>query len=641
MINNEFFVGIKLYLTRFNLMFKYMTNSRNLFVFFVILLFTFPVFSQNWESVKNDPSFLYGEGFGVTVAEADQAALSDLISKISLQISSKTTQESSESVVNGNLTSKESFDMIMNTYSQATLTNTERLIIMNEPDAHVGRWIKKSEIERIFENRKARIQSMVEAAIRAESKGKVDDALRNYYWGLLLTRSLQYPNEAFYSNEDGQKFLLMTWIPERMNAVFDEIDVRTIKKSDNGDVELSFKYKGIPINSIDYTYYDGRDWSNIYSARDGIGPLEMVPGDVRDTYQLKFEYEYRGQAHIDKELESVMDIMKSIPMRSAYINVSSEVMEPEKDTTLVATTASSLDTVAKVNSFSSVPTAMYKMPKELEDPSFYIATLNKVLSAIKSGDKETVSSLFTTTGWDVYNRLLVYGSAKVIGEPNFQFYRLGSEVIGRGLQMSFSFKTGVRKAFVQDVVFTFNAENKIDNVSFGLGKVANDDILGKSVWPEEVRMAIMQFLENYQTAYALKRLDYIESVFDEDAVIITGSLVPRKVMTDGGGYVMPDKVVKYNRYTKQSYLKYLKLSFASKEYINLRFANNDVRKLSKGGELYAIQIYQEYYSSNYGDKGYLFLMVDLNNPNQPIIKVRTWLPDKDPEFGIYGPELFK
>ena len=120
--------------------------------------------------------------------------------------------------------------MIMNTYSQATLTNTERLIIMNEPDAHVGRWIKKSEIERIFENRKARIQSMVEAAIRAESKGKVDVALRNYYWGLLLTRSLQYPNEAFYSNEDGQKFLLMTWIPERMNAVFDEIDVRTIKK---------------------------------------------------------------------------------------------------------------------------------------------------------------------------------------------------------------------------------------------------------------------------------------------------------------------------------------------------------------------------------------------------------------------------
>ena len=603
----------------------------------IILFFTLPAFAQSWESVKKDPTYLYGEGFGVTVAEADQAALNDLISKISLQISSESKQEMTESVVNGKLTSGESFGMIMNTYSQATLTNTERLIIENEPDAHVGRWIKKSEVERIFENRKARIQSMMEAAVRAESKGKIDDALRNYYWGLLLTQSLQYPNEAFYLSPDSQKFMLMTWIPERMNAIFDEIDVSTVRKEDNGDVELSFKYKDIPINSIDYTYFDGRDWSNIYSAKDGLGILEMVPGDMRDAYQLKFEYEYRGQAHIDKELESVLGIMKAIPMRSAYVNVSAKIKNTTKDFISTSHTNESLE----VNSFTTTETAIYKMPKEIGDDTQYRQVLTKIESAIRSGNAQSVASCFTPTGLDIYNRLLVYGSAKIVGETNFQFYRLGSEVIGRGLQMSFSFKTGMRKAFVQDVVFTFDAEGKINNVSFGLGKTANDDILGKSVWPEEVRMAIMQFMENYQTAYALKRLDYIESVFDEDAVIITGSLVPRRVVSDGGGYVMNDKVVKYSRYNKQSYLKHLQNSFASKEYINLRFANNDVRKLAKGGELYAIQIYQEYYSSNYGDKGYLFLMVDLNNPDQPVIKVRTWQPDKDPEFGIYGPEHFK
>ncbi len=609
-------------------------SSRNFIFSLILLFFTFPVFAQSWESVKKDPSFLYGEGFGVTVAEADQAALNDLISKISLQVSSNTTQQMSESVTNGQLTSQESFGMIMNTYSQATLTNTERLIITNEPDAHVGRWIKRSEIERIFENRKTRINSMMDAALRAESKGKIDDALRNYYWGLLLTRSLQYPNEAYYEHE-GEKFLLMTWIPERMNAILDEIDIKTIRKSDNGDVELKFSYKDILINSIDYTYFDGRDWSNIYSAKDGVGVLEMTPGDVRDAYQLKIEYEYRGQVHIDKELESVMGIMKSIPMRSAYVNVSAK---ESNSNTLVEPTQ---PTQSAINSFSSVVTAVYKMPKELEDDTQHREILNKIASAFRNGNNDSLSTYFTTTGWDVCKRLLLYGCAKVVGEPDFQFYRLGSEVIGRGLQMSFSFKTGIRKAFVQDGVFTFNADNKIDNVSFGLGKTANDDILGKSMWPEEVRMAIMQFLENYQTAYALKRLDYIESVFDEDAVIITGSLVPRKTITDGGGYVLADKVVKYSRYNKESYLRYLKQSFASKEYINLRFANNDVRKLSKGGELYAIQIYQEYYSSNYGDKGYLFLMVDLNNPDQPVIKVRTWQPDKDPEFGIYGPEHFK
>ena len=184
----------------------------------------------------------------------------------------------------------------------------------------------------------------------------------------------------------------------------------------------------------------------------------------------------------------------------------------------------------------------------------------------------------------------------------------------------------------------------IDNITFGLGDVAENDILCKGVWEEHARFAIMSFLENYKTAYSLKRLDYISSIFDDDAVIITGRIVHSSAHKDGienRTTVFNNDIIKYNRYTKDSYLRQLKNSFNSKEYINLRFVNNDVRKLGKGGEVYAIQISQEYFSSNYGDKGYLFLMVDINSPQTPIIKVRTWQPEKDPNFGIYGPEDFK
>ena len=62
--------------------------------------------------------------------------------------------------------------------------------------------------------------------------------------------------------------------------------------------------------------------------------------------------------------------------------------------------------------------------------------------------------------------------------------------------------------------------------------------------------------------------------------------------------------------------------------------------MGKGGEMYAIQIAQDYYSTHYGDKGYLFLMVDINDPEHPLIKVRTWQPEKDPKFGLYGPGDF-
>ena len=79
-------------------------------------------------------------------------------------------------------------------------------------------------------------------------------------------------------------------------------------------------------------------------------------------------------------------------------------------------------------------------------------------------------------------------------------------------------------------------------------------------------------------------------------------------------------------------MEQLERCFESNEFINIRFAENDIVKAGKGGEIYGIQIKQDYYSSNYGDTGYLFLMVDLNDPKQPIITVRVWMPERDPDF---------
>jgi hypothetical protein len=155
----------------------------------------------------------------------------------------------------------------------------------------------------------------------------------------------------------------------------------------------------------------------------------------------------------------------------------------------------------------------------------------------------------------------------------------------------------------------------------------------------------MNFLENYKTAYALKRLDYIRSIFDDDAVIITGSVVSKaskNVNIENQSTISQEGnlIIKKNRQTKDEYLKNLKRCFERNEFVNIRFASNDVMKMGQGGESYAIQIEQDYYSSTYGDKGYLMLMVDINEPTKPLIKLRTWQPEKDPEFGLYGPGDF-
>ncbi|MBQ2362452.1 MAG: hypothetical protein II287_02450, partial [Bacteroidaceae bacterium] len=268
----------------------------------------------------------------------------------------------------------------------------------------------------------------------------------------------------------------------------------------------------------------------------------------------------------------------------------------------------------------------------------YAETIIKILDAVQKKNYSGVEMFFTADGADIYRRLLTYGNAKVVGTPQLNFYKNRDKIVCRGVQMVFSFENGARKQFVEDVVFTFNSNGKIEALAFGLGKIAEDDILNNGWWKEEVRVAIMEFLENYKTAYALERLDYIEGVFDKDAIIVIGTVLkrPNTVSNADQNILLSENQVVYKTHTKMEYLTNLRRVFKQNEFINIRFSNNKVKKMGIGGETYAIQIAQDYYSSRYGDKGYLFLMVDLNNPEQPTIKVRTWQPKADMQLGGDG-----
>ena len=579
-------------------------------------------FSQTWEDVQNAPQYyLTGEGWGETIDEADQQALASLISKLSVVVSSNFEMLEGESREGSNDDYKKYIESKVNTYSNATLTNTEILILSNEPDAHVARWIKRSEIERIFESRKAKVMEYVGNAEKGEEKGKLDDALRNYYWAFTLLKTLQHPSEVVYTTQDNQQHLLVSWIPEKLNEIFDGISASVVSK-DGDNLELFFTYKNAPITSLDYTYFDGSRWSNLYSAKDGKGVLELAPGAIGENLQLKIEFAYKNEAHIDREISSVIGVVKSASFRKSYITIKGEVNKTS------ALTAQELE--KKSNEL-----ATYSLCK-LEDETYITSCMRKVIDAIRNKSHKEIETLFTTDGLSMYNRLISYGNAKIIGEPTFTIYRNGDRVVVRSIAMSFSFARGTKKSFVEDVVFTFNIEGQIESLAFALDDIASMDILAKQAWPEHARIAIIEFLENYKTAFALERLDYIRTIFDDNAVIIVG-----KVATVASSSVPEyqsqynNKIVTRTRFSKEQYLKHLERCFASNEFVNIRFANNDVIKAGKGGETYGIQIKQDYYSTNYGDTGYLFLMVDINDPKAPMIKVRTWQPEPDPVDGLF------
>lgn len=563
-------------------------------------------------------TYLYGEGYGESEANADKEAMANLMSKISVQVSSDI--EINEQQVNTaeGIDATSVVESVVKTYTAGTLKNTQSIIVTPAPKAYVVRYIKKTEIERVFKAREELIYDYLRGAKEAEKVYRIADALRYYYWASCLLMSMQHPQEIRYMI-DGEMHLLASWIPEQIRGILSRLKAEVTKIEDL-EVSLLFTYMGQPVTNLDFCYWDGMNYSNLCSVNNGVSLIEMRPGADTEKLKLQYEYAFESQMQQVPELKQLMQIFKRIPYR-------------ESDVTVVAGKKAEQKRAMQVYQASVATAGAATHAVVVEQPKEYTKTIDKIITAIKTKNYASVKDEFTDDGYEMFDKLLHYGNATVLGNPQLNFYKMNDRVVCRSVPMRFTFKNNNR-TLIEDVTFTFNDDDEIESVAFGLDKAARDDIFNRdaSAWNDSVRMVIATFLENYKTAFALKRLDYIQSIFDDDAIIIVGHMTKQAKKNMENGKYIDNQLVKYTRMDKNTYIKNLERSFKSNQFINIRFTDNEVKKMGKGGQTYGILIHQDYYSSTYGDTGYLFLMVDLNDMDQPIIKVRTWQPNRDPNI---------
>lgn len=586
----------------------------------IIITMALTVTAQGVDGIKRNSSYLYGEGGGVTLQAAKEAALADLIQKISVTVHSDFTSKERELNQDGNVTSDAEYQSIIRSYSTATLTNVKTIVLKPEPDASVFLYIAKSEIDRIFESRVAKAKEFVGNADEALKNGQIDDALRYYYWSYCLVKSLRYPNEAKIF-VDGQERSLLAWLPTRIDDVMGKVKVQSRRTADN-TYEITATYDGRPVRSMDYTYFDGVDNSPVYSILDGKGLVELRPGMAMDAVQLKLEYEFRGLSRNDSEVEAVVGAMKPAVYCRAYHRVA-----------LDGAASPAESTSTDVNGSMQSPLALTDMG------TLGTAVMKPVMQALRSGSIEQCRQKFTAEGWEEFSKLMGYGKVTLMDDIHLDYFADGDCVVCRGLPVSCRFNRG--RVFNEKLSFYIDSNSKqITHVAMGLGREAmNDVVLGHLDWSEKSRTRIVGFLEDYRTAYATKNLEYLDKVFDDNAVIVLGKRLQVAPQLNKEGY-MNNHRVQFTQLTKREFLRNLRRQFQSKDYINLHFSQNRIYQLQKGVERYGIEIKQDYYSSNYGDTGYLTLIFDLTNPDQPVIHVRTWQEQPDPNFGVVSPADF-
>lgn len=608
---------------------------RRFFSLFLMLCVAWGVYAQSVSQIKNDPEYLWAEGEGETMRFARNQALEGLISQIAVHVAGERRSDVINNQTGQEVTSVVRFEQVMKTHSAATLTNTGQLILSDEPEAKIFLFIKKSELDKIFAKRIDKIKEFIEVADGALQRNQVDDAIRYYYWANILFNSLR-PDDDVKIVAGDKEVSASFLIKERLDDIFDNIEVKLLGKQENtNNYEVFFTYKERPVANLDFTYDVGNgNWSPVNEARDGRALLEFAPGQSPEYLRIKYECEHYDDSQCDREVNEVLGAVKPIYYANARVQIpvvdkvlSSEVKVSAKDSQAPAsdTDAMSLTSAGSLLSDEKVTT--------------FTQTVSKVVDAICRKNYAAVQQYFTTQGYDVFNRLIKYGKAQVVGNDfKLSFSELNDYVSCRSVPMKFTFSG--QRSFVENVVFVFDNSGKIDNISFGLSQVAQEDIFSAEAWKPEAKEVLVSFLETYKTAYALERADFLESIFADDALIITGHVVKKFTGSAEYGY-NTNRYVQLTRHTKSEYISRLRNTFRNNEFINIKFANNDVKKAGKDNQaMYAVQIKQDYFSTNYGDSGYLFLLVDVTDPGQPIIHVRAWQENPDPSWGILGPEHF-
>lgn len=156
---------------------------------------------------------------------------------------------------------------------------------------------------------------------------------------------------------------------------------------------------------------------------------------------------------------------------------------------------------------------------------------------------------------------------------------------------------------------------------------------GLSVTDLERRTTILSFVENYRSFYDEKDLKSIDRVFSDDAIIITGTVpMQRNVSNDMGSW---REQIKYKVQNKQQYLNKLAANFKRNKYIKVTFSDVEVVRHPANPNYYGVTLHQhwksgndENKSSNYEDDGYLLLIWEFHDGQDPIIHYRTWQPDR-------------
>lgn len=614
---------------------------RHILILLLSLLSATGAFAQSgqqeaMERIRSNSNYRWGEARSASLDEARENAREDLISKL------KTILVQESSLINDEFSSSTVATTV------GAIENLEEIYYQDGQEYIAMVYVSEQDLRNAEEERRQTIREFVEIGRSQEEQLNISEALKYYTWALRLLNTF---NDKVEINTPNGSRNAATWLSNHIPAMLSNISIsipaEKIKEDptdyDRYLINIDVTYNGQPVSMLDLAYFNGEKMVSPVHCKSGEGVLTFPDLSNMKTVNVRIVYDYPQDG---RNYSPTVAAVYSKGFRRMTFDDRSSLNLPisiNKETTQQTESAPEMAVAAPTDAAEIADAApVVKAPRKTKERSFaedaerYIEMMKRVENAIRTRDYQSVASDFTPEGFKLFEKMM--GSGKVTLAKNTTDYKIEqASLFVRGKGPDVAIKNG-KHISKEKIVFRFDSvQNKISSVAYALTSRAENDIFREgATWTMQSRYALLQFMEDYQTAYALKRLDYIESIFSDNAIIIVGSVQPgvgKRFFN--ASEVLPGKFetkkVTYKTYNKDAYIRKVKEDFRRKSFIQLVFDDTYIAKVPvsdvfvQDRDVIWIELNQSYYSSNYNDKGYLALQIDLRTSGS-MINVRTWTP---------------
>lgn len=586
--------------------------------------------------------YYYGEATAQEEQEARDRAMKQIVEQIAVKVSSDFNRTLEEK--NGDIS--EVTKNVINTYSNATLSNLHFIKNKTEAGIEVFCYIDKSEVVKIFDQRKTLVKNIYEKGMACEENRNIADALKYYYFCIILMNSIPEKTIEYQSKN------LLVEIPARINKAISQVkffllDDKKISDSER-EVHLEILFNEQPVQMLDFTFWDGASQVNVRGV-DGTGVFRLYGASAAfNKLNVEIKYNYYDARTEITEVADLWNLVVRPTFKNNYMivlekrekpvqRIIAKKEEPSLSNEKTAQPAKALEPPM------SVPTVQTKFGR------FTLQLTNKenspVANIILENTKDVIEIIDQKNNYkkkypfasdpflmNKFSSMVKYNSPVVIDDSIYA--NINKTINGWEMRKVrlLTFYPSLNKQSMEYLTFDFDEKGILYDFNFGTVEQLYEQFVEEGKYGNDWgnRQVIVKFMERYRTAYMTRNMSMLDSLFADEAVIIIGRQVQKSKKADSYQYArlnaeQPD--YEYMQYTKNQYLKNQEKVFRAQKDIALGFSSFKITRKNNMPGTYGISMKQYYTSTTYADEGHLFLLVDFLQA-QPQIYVRSWQPNE-------------